>query len=177
MLRAALAAWAPLGDTWRLRQASGGWSAQDETAHLLRATQYGVEALVAGDAMPVERPAVVALVLRRVVLPMILAAGRFPRGGRAPAALDLAHPATRALMFETPTDALAALDRLDARVVEAFTAAVHAGGPPVTHAYFGPMPPALAWRVLSAHTLHHASALARRAAQRQLHRASGPAAP
>jgi hypothetical protein len=119
----------------------------------------------------------VALVLRGVVLPMLLAIGRFPRGGRAPAALDLTHPATRALRFETPSEARVALDHLSSRVVEAFTAALRIGGPQVTHAYFGPMPPALAWRVLSAHTKHHAATLARRAGRHHLYRASGPSAP
>lgn len=163
-LDAALAVWERHQRQWAVAPAAGTWSAQDETAHLLRAMQYGVHALTSGDVMPIERPAWVTGVLQRIVLPLILASGRFPRGGRAPAALDLGHPSTIALRFATPLEARDAAHRLGSEVEQAFTTALRRGGPPVTHAYFGPMPPALAWRVLSAHTTHHAQSLNRRAA-------------
>lgn len=109
--------------------------------------------------MPVERPAWVTGPLRTVVLPVLLALGTFPRGGRAPALLAPTHPLTVAHRHPSADAARAALARLGGDVAVAFAAAMRAGGPRVPHAYFGAMPPGLAWRVLSAHTAHHARLL------------------
>lgn len=96
---------------------------------------------------------------RTVLLPILLATKRFPRGARAPREVvpDLALSERT-----TPDEAVRAIRQAARECI----ASVNAPGgtravPHVTHAYFGALPPRTALRLLSAHTRHHAQALVR----------------
>lgn len=96
--------------------------------------------------------------LRTVMLPVVLATSKFPRGVRAPK--EVAPDLEEAEKL-TPEIAAARL----ARAADAASAAVRRvaqerGAPSFTHAYFGRLSPYTALRLLSAHTRHHSRALA-----------------
>jgi hypothetical protein len=91
---------------------------------------------------------------RMLILPVVLATHRFPRGARSPrevvpdvaeASLLLQDVAVRRL-HQAAEQAAEELRR----------AAARRPAPRVTHAYFGPLAPLATLRLLSAHTVHHA---------------------
>jgi hypothetical protein len=98
-----------------------------------------------------------AWLLRTLMLPVIVATKRFPRGARAPR--EVAPDLEEAKLL-TPDAAAARLKRVADQAAAAFR---RAGGgrsaPSMTHAYFGALTPYAALRMLSAHTRHHARAL------------------
>ncbi|MBY0489696.1 MAG: DinB family protein [Gemmatimonadaceae bacterium] len=140
--------------------ATGGWSVAQECVHVAMSYDYGAAAVRDGAAMRRRAPRVVAWLSRMVLLPYFLATRTFPRGAPAPG--ELRPP----VVDDTMT-----ADALTARVREAAAEAASAlrfaeeqrPDRRVMHAYFGPLRPALALRLLSAHTRHHACNLQQRA--------------
>lgn len=96
--------------------------------------------------------------LRTLMLPVILATKRFPGGVRAPR--EVAPDLEEAKLL-APDAAATRLKRAADEAAAAFRQADRGRSAPLmTHAYFGPLTPYTALRMLSAHTRHHARALA-----------------
>ena len=107
----------------------------------------------------------VAWFSRVVILPLLLASGRFPRGARAPREVvpDLAEAQSL-----SQTDAVARLEHIAREAASALRdAARRRPMPTARHAYFGVLTPYTAFRLLSAHTRHHARGLAASRASRR----------
>jgi hypothetical protein len=142
---------------WHTPPAEGKWSAAALALHVCQSYEFGCDAVNTGAAMRLKVPAPVAWLSRVVILPILLARDRFPRGAEAPAEVvpDL-HEAA-----QLGRDALAA--RLHGAAAEALErlqrAARERPALRVTHAYFGAMPPLQTLRLLNAHTRHHARGL------------------
>jgi hypothetical protein len=143
---------------WHVPRATGRWSAAAVALHVCQAYEFGRDAVNTGAAMRLKVPAPMAWVSRVVVLPVLLARDRFPRGADAPPEVvpDLRGAA------RLSRDAVAArLGRSAAEALDALRRAAHEEpGLRVRHAYFGAMPPLQTLRLLSAHTRHHARGLA-----------------
>lgn len=152
------AAFAP--DRWHRRPAPGRWSAAELTLHVCESYAYGVAAASGSPGMRLRVPRVIAWVSRTVLLPRMLDAGRFPRGARAP---EEVVPDAGAALALTPRAAALRLTRVAQEALDALRAAAErTPSRRITHAYFGPLTPLLALRLLSAHTRHHAEGLAAR---------------
>ena len=142
--------------------AAGKWSPAEEALHVVATYELGTT-IAAGDVVMRPRvPRAVAALSRWLLLPWLLRTGGFPRGADAPREVRPDRAVAHAL------DAAALLARLD-RVADAAMRALRAADarrprPRIVHAYFGPLPPLGALRLVSAHTRHHARALARRGA-------------
>jgi hypothetical protein len=141
-------------DRWHTPPTEGGWSASAVAVHVGDAYAFGMRAARDGETMRMLAGPFVAWIGRTVILPTMLATGRFPRGARAPREVrpDLALAAS--------LDRDAAIDRLR-ELAHGCAAAL--GDAPATvrirHAYFGDLPPRTALRMLAAHTAHHARLL------------------
>jgi hypothetical protein len=144
-------------DRWQPPLGPGRWSPAALTLHVARAYEFGCDAVTGGPGMRLRVPALSAWLANRLLLPLLLATGRFPRGARAPAEVmpDLARARTL-----TPDAAAAHLARVAEEAVDALAGAAGRAGVRITHAYFGTLPPRRALRLLSAHTRHHARGLA-----------------
>ena len=143
-------------ERWTTPRAPGKWSAAQEALHVAMAYEAGIRACSGGTAMKLVTSPAVAWASRNVLLPLILRLRIFPPNAPAPREVR-------------PDAALAAgipQDEMEARLRETAERAVRelreADGrqPPlrVMHAYFGPLTPLVAMRVLVAHTRHHARA-------------------
>jgi hypothetical protein len=143
---------------WHRAPAPDEWSTAAVALHVCRAYELGRNTMSGGSGMRLRVSKTYAWFLRTLMLPVILATTRFPRGVRAPR--EVAPDLEEAKLL-TPD---AAATRLK-RVANEAAAALREGGrdrsaPAMTHAYFGPLTPYAALRMLSAHTRHHARALA-----------------
>ena len=146
-------------DRWHRSPAPGKWSPSGVVLHLCRAYEVGREAADGGPGMRLLVSPSRAWALRTLLLPVILRTQRFPRGVRAPREVV---PLDATSARPTPDEALTRLEHVAREAAIALRRA--ADGRPVPrmmHAYFGPLGPRAALRVLSAHTRHHARALAR----------------
>ena len=147
---------------WAVPSAPGTWSPAEEALHVVATYELG-SAIERGDVVMRRRTSpALAAVSRWVLLPALLRVDRCPVGAAAPREVRPDRAAARAM------DAAALVARLDAAADAAVRALRQADGrdprPRIVHAYFGPLSPLLALRLVSAHTRHHARALARRAA-------------
>jgi hypothetical protein len=96
--------------------------------------------------------------LRTLMLPMIFATKRFPRGATAPVEVVPDAAEARLLM---PDAAATRLQRVADQAAAALRrAAAERAATSFTHAYFGRLAPHATLRLLSAHTRHHARVLA-----------------
>jgi hypothetical protein len=148
----------PVG-RWHQSPAPGKWSPSDVVRHICRAYEVGRDAADGGPGMRLLVSPTRAWALRTLLLPVVLRTQRFPRGVRAPREVV---PPDETSARSAPDESLARLERVAQEAVVALRRA--AAGRPVTrlmHAYFGPLAPRTALMVLSAHTRHHARALAR----------------
>jgi len=148
--------WAP--PDWHVEPAPGKWSTAAVALHVCRAYEMARDAMAGGPSMRLRVSKPYSWLLRTLMLPAVLATKRFPRGVRAPR--EVAPDLEEAKLL-TPD---AAAGRLK-RVANEAAAAMRRSGrdrsaPSMTHAYFGPLSPYAALRLLSAHTRHHARALA-----------------
>ena len=144
---------------WHQSPAPGKWSAADVVLHLCRAYEVGRDAANGGPGMRVLVSPARAWALRTLLLPVILLARRFPRGVRAPREVA---PVGATSATSTPDEALASLERVAREAAVALRCAADSRPVPrLMHAYFGPLAPRTALRVLSAHTRHHARGLRR----------------
>ena len=143
---------------WHRAPAPGKWSAAAVALHICRAYEMGRDAMAGGQSMRLRVSRPFSWLLRTLMLPAIFATKRFPRGASAPreVAPDLAEA-----MLLTPDAAATRLKRVADEAAAALRrAATEPSAPLMTHAYFGPLTPYAALRLLSAHTRHHAQMLA-----------------
>jgi hypothetical protein len=146
----------PPGD-WHRAPADGEWSTAAVALHICRAYELGQSAMAGGPGMRLRVSKPYAWLLRTLMLPVIVATKRFPRGARAPR--EVAPDLEEAKLL-TPAAAAARLQRVADEAAAAFRQAGRGGSAPLmTHAYFGALTPYTALRMLSAHTKHHARAL------------------
>jgi hypothetical protein len=145
-------------DRWQLPLRPGAWSPAAVALHVALAYEVGARAL-RGDGPGMRRvvPAWAALLSRTLLLPVMLARGRFPQGARA--AQEVQPDAERAAMIDK--EAAISLLRLNADALVALLIAALDDPriPRFTHAYFGTLPPQQVMRLVAAHTVHHAAQL------------------
>lgn len=143
---------------WQRAPAPGKWSAAAVVLHVCRAYELGRDAAAGGPGMRLQVSPRVAWFSRTMVLPVILATKRFPRGVVAPA--EVAPDGAEARLL-TQDAAAARLQRVAHQAAQALShAAAERTAPPISHAHFGSITPHAALRLLSAHTWHHCRGLA-----------------
>lgn len=144
---------------WHQASALDKWSPSDVVLHLCKAYDLGRQAVAGHPGMRLRVTPWRAWMLRAFLMPMIFLTGRFPRGVPAPKEV-LPDPAeSNELSRES---AMARLGRNAREAAEALrTIAEDHPRVRVMHAYFGPLTPHQALRMLSAHTQHHARELVR----------------
>lgn len=146
----------PSGD-WQRAPGAGKWSTAAVALHICRAYELGQNAMAGGGSMRLRVSKPYAWLLRTLMLPVILATQRFPRGVRVPR--EVAPDLEEAKLL-TQDAARARLKRVADEAAAAFRQAGRdRSAPSMTHAYFGALTPYTALRMLSAHTRHHARAL------------------
>jgi hypothetical protein len=146
-------------EQWHRRRTSGAWSPADVTLHVVKAYEIGRDAAAGGPGMCLRVTALRAWTFRTLLLPVILSTGRCPRG--APAPREVVPDPLEGSTLE-PGPAVARLEQTARDAASGLRLlATEARGKGVVHAYFGLLTPLAALRVLSAHTRHHARALAR----------------
>ncbi len=127
---------------------------------MLLAFDFGARAADGTMQMQVQRPALVSALSRAILIPSLLRRGSFPSGGSSPVELDPLHHQQFGAVTAVRESALVALQRASNRTTTAFRRAVeHAPERRIVHAYFGKLPLLTGWRLLSAHTRHHAALL------------------
>lgn len=144
---------------WQLEPAPGRWAPAAVALHVCLAYEYGCQAAVGAGAMRLRVPPLAAWASRTFLLPMVLRTGRFPQGAAAPREVrpDLTEAAAL-----TPAAATQRLDAASQRAAALLRAAAEARpARRIVHAYFGPLSPRDALRLLAAHTRHHLPGLAR----------------
>lgn len=139
---------------WHVPRGPGRWSPAEEALHVALTYETGLAMLTQGAVM---RPRVSpgrARLLRWLALPVMLRTRWFPRA-KAPAEV---RPGIEAATL-TPVDVA---DRIE-RAAAALGAATRTADPAkcLVHAYFGPITPETALRMLAAHTRHHDRSFAR----------------
>lgn len=158
---------------WHVASAPGKWSPSDVALHICNAYELGRDAAAGGSGMRLRVTPLRAWMLRTMLLPAILVADRFPRGVRAPREVAPDPAAARRL---SPRDARTQLEQAAREAADGLRRTDdERPATRVMHAYFGPLTPRAALRMLSAHTRHHARALAfQLEAARPVEQRSGP---
>ena len=142
---------------WHSSPAPNKWSTSAVALHICSAYEFGRNAMNGGPAMRMRVSKPYAWFLRTIVLPVILATKRFPPA-TAPREVRPNADETNQL---TADAAATRLQRAADQAVAAFRDAGRTGKSPLMrHAYFGPLDPYTALRLLSAHTRHHTRSLA-----------------
>lgn len=142
------------GEQWTAPRAEGKWSVAQEALHVAMAYEIGIAACGGSAGMRLVSPPAVAWFWRTLLLPIMLRLRIFPPDAPAPRELRPKEADAAAI----PRDDLIA--RLLASADRATDALREADGRRpsihVMHAYFGPLRPLAAFRLLTAHTRHHA---------------------
>lgn len=140
-------------DLWTTPLAPGKWTPAEITSHLAQSYRVLRAELAGGKGMALRLPPWQRWMLRRTILPGILAGKGFPAYARAP-------KETRPR--DIPTDAREAL-RILADEGEGFAQELAARATServrLTHAYFGPMSARRSLQLVTMHTRHHAHQL------------------
>lgn len=145
---------------WQVSPGATTWSAAALALHVADSYAFGREAAFGRAAMRRRTPAPVAWFARTVLLPRLLASETFPRGARAP---DEVVPDPHAAASLDQAEMRVRLERVAAEAVDALQEAARTRPRVrITHAYFGPLRPLLAMRLLSAHTRHHTEGMRQR---------------
>jgi hypothetical protein len=145
---------------WHAPRPDRAWTRADEAAHILLALDFGTRAANGTMQMVVRRSALVSTLSRTLLIPLLLRRGAFPTGGVSPDELDPRRQPQFAAQVSTRESALAALVQASEAAAQAFrAAATEAPTRRIVHAYFGGLPLLTGWRLLSAHTRHHAARL------------------
>jgi hypothetical protein len=142
---------------WWRPAAPGRWSPAEEVLHVTLAYEFACAAVRDGAAMRLRVPRLGAWFARRVLLPRLLRAGTFPRGAVSPPEVAPSPAEARVLTAADASARLARAAETAARMLR--DADGRRPAIPVTHAYFGPLTPCTALRLLSSHTRHHARRL------------------
>jgi hypothetical protein len=143
---------------WHAPYAPGKWTPAEESLHVALSYEMGVAALATGATMQPRVTPARARLLRLVLLPVIFRTDWFATGARAPREVRPPESSAREL---TPDAVVARLEDAAQRMRESIRGASQDFR--FMHAYFGGLPAHDAVRMLSAHTRHHARAMARRA--------------
>ena len=139
-------------DWWRAPPA-GGWSPASVALHLCISYELGRDVSSGGVGMRLLVAAPKAWLLRTFLLPAMLATKRFPTGVGAPREV---RPDAAEAERLTRDEAASRLTRVAGEAADALrSVAERRSDVRFTHAYFGPLPPLTALRLLSAHTRHH----------------------
>jgi hypothetical protein len=147
--------------TWTAARTGRTWTRADELAHVLLALDFGLRAAQGTMHMRVQRPLWVSALSRAVLIPLLLRRGAFPAGGVSPDELDPHRMRRFSPDAASRPSALRAVQKLSNEAAAAFRdAAEHAPSRRVVHAYFGGLPLLTGWRLVSAHTRHHATMIA-----------------
>jgi hypothetical protein len=146
-------------DRWHVAVSEGKWSPAEEVLHVTIGYEFARANIGGGPGMRLRVSALRAALLRWFLLPRILRTGRFPREVRAPR--EVRPPSEEASGLDAGT-LMARLTRAaESAAAELAAAAARAPSVRMAHAYFGPLRPLVALRLLAAHTRHHARRLAR----------------
>ena len=150
-------------DHWWLSTRAGKWSPAEEALHVVIAYEIGRNAAAApggdGGMRMLVSPAR-AWLSRQLLLPLMLATKRFPRGAKAPTEVVPSLPEAATL---SAADVSARLVRSAREAVAALRRSGESATPRrFVHAYFGPLDSLDTLRLLSAHTRHHTRHFARR---------------
>lgn len=138
---------------WHAWRANGGWSPAALALHVCLSYEVGTRAARGGAGMLLRASPAASWFARRIVLPLMLTARRFPRGARAPR--EVRPDEVETLQIDQPA-MIARLRRAGAEAAEALQHATIATPTlRITHAYFGALSPYDTLRLLSAHTRHH----------------------
>jgi hypothetical protein len=140
-------------DAWTRPTAEGKWSPAQVAEHLFLAVQAVKGELEQGSPMRFVLPAWKRFLLRRAVLPRLLATGRFPAGARAPREIRPSLPTT------SREEALRRLESAAAEFEAACRQAPRVEKLRLGHPYFGALPATDLIRILAWHTLHHRAQL------------------
>jgi DinB family protein len=140
-------------DAWTRPTAPGKWSPAQVTEHLLLAVLAVQAELEQRSPMRFVLPAWKRFLLRRAVLPRLLATGRFPAGARAPREI---RPSLSTISQE---EALRRLETAAAEFEAVCRQAPRLEKLRLGHPYFGALPATDLIRILAWHTLHHRAQL------------------
>jgi DinB superfamily len=146
-------------EAWHRPPAPRAWSPAALALHICQSYEFGRDAVSGGPGMRLLVSPWQARLAGMLVLPLMLATRRFPRGAKAPAEVTPDDADAQAL---TPEAAVRRLQRAADEAAAALQrAAAERPARTVTHAYFGDLPPLTVLRLLSAHTRHHTPTLTR----------------
>jgi hypothetical protein len=151
-------------DDWQRPPAPGKWTAAAVVLHVCRAYELGRDAAAGGQSMRLKVSPSAAWLSRVLILPLVLATHRFPRGARSPR--EVVPDADEAKVLLPDVAAKRLHDAAEEAAEQLRQAAARRPVPLVTHAYFGPLAPLATLRLLTAHTVHHARELAGIASRR-----------
>src|SRR6478672_7432411 len=141
-------------EQWAAPRAEGKWSVAQEALHVAMAYEIGIAACDGGAGMRLVSPPFVAWLSRNLLLPVMLRLRFFPPNAPAPRELRPKEAGAAAIQRDDLiAQLLTSADRATSALREADgrRPSIH-----VMHAYFGPLRPLVAFRLLTAHTRHHA---------------------
>jgi DinB superfamily len=141
-------------DRWQRAPAPGKWTGAAVVLHVCRAYELGRNAAAGGESMRLKVSPSAALISRVLILPVVLATHRFPRGARSPR--EVFPDAAEASLLLPDVAARRLHDAAEQAAEGLRQAAACRPMPRMTHAYFGPLAPLATLRLLTAHTVHHA---------------------
>jgi hypothetical protein len=145
-------------ERWHAPMGPGRWSPAALTLHVITSYELGKAAMSGARSMRVVVPGPVSWLARNIALPIFLARNTFPTGAEAPVEV---HPDLAAAAALSQSAAGALLQTAANASIEALHGADRVRPQPrFVHAIFGPLDPFLTVRLVSAHTRHHALALA-----------------
>jgi hypothetical protein len=139
---------------WMEPLAPGKWSPAEVTSHVREAYQVLRCELGGGGGMRLLGSSLQRWLLRRTVVPRLIAGRPFPPGVRAP---KETRPRE---ILEDPAAALSRLEVEAQAFTQELTTKAAAGNIRLTHAYFGPLSARQGLQLLTVHTRHHARQLA-----------------
>lgn len=140
-------------EDWQRQPVPGKWSPAAVVLHVCRAYELGRDAAAGGESMRLKVSPSAARLSRVLILPLVLATHRFPRGARSPR--EVVPDADEASLL-LPDLAVRRLHVAAEQAAEELRqAAARRPVPRMTHAYFGALEPLTTLRLLSAHTRHH----------------------
>jgi hypothetical protein len=148
---------------WHRARFGRTWTIAEELSHVLLALDFGARAAEGTMQMREQRPALVSALSRAVLIPILLRSGRFPSGGVSPSEVDPMRHRQFSVAAGHRDSALLAFEQGSERTEDAFRqAAEQVPARRIIHPYFGGLQLLTGWRLLSAHTRHHAAMLGRR---------------
>jgi hypothetical protein len=134
---------------WDRGVAEGKWSPAQIAEHLCLSLEAVRRELDGGVSMRILLPFWKRYLLRRAVLPCLLATGRFPAGVRAPREIRPAIPTA------SKEEALSRLERLADEFGERFRADPRSASRRLAHPFFGSLPAHELVLILAWHARHH----------------------